>query len=77
MTFWNVVLLVISVIVASGIVHKAKVSNYWMILVIPLVLVLCYVVIWVLKLAILLLPVIILGGILWFIINRLAKKDLE
>ncbi len=73
MSWWSWFLLAISTVIAAAIVKRSQWPNWTMIPVILAVWSLSYVVIWVLKLAILLLPLIIIGVVIYVMMFKKRK----
>jgi hypothetical protein len=68
--WWNWLLLAIATVISAMIVDKLNMSNWYIIPIVLVVWVVCYLVIWVLNIALLLLPFLVIGGVVWFLVVR-------
>jgi hypothetical protein len=75
MTIGSWVLLILATIISIGIVERMKISNWYMIVVVPAVWVLCYLLIGVLKLAVGLIILLMIGAIVWGWLLKKTKKQ--
>ena len=67
-------LFVLATVVAGMVVERLKVSNWYMLVAVPAVWGLCYVVILVLKLAVLMIPLIVVGCVVYYLLHKTALK---
>ena len=72
-TIGNIILFIIAAAISAAIVDKMKISNAWMIVIVPAVMIASWIIIWVLKLALLMIPIIILGGIVYILLLKANK----
>jgi hypothetical protein len=73
MSLFDLIVLIAAVIVSADIVRKANVSNLHMLWVVPAVILAGYLLIFVLKLALLMLLIIIVGLVVLFLLYKLSK----
>lgn len=74
-TIGSIILFIIAAVISAAIVYKMKISNLWMIIIIPAVMIVGWILIWVLKIALLMIPLIIIGIIVYYFLSSKAGKE--